>query len=45
MAVRMKTMKFSSGLLAGLFFMLLLAQADQASCAMDQKAKTVFEVG
>ena len=44
-AVRMKGMKFSSSLLVGLFFMLLVAPANHQSSAMDQEARIIFEVG
>ncbi len=44
-AVRMQAMKFTSCLLLGLFFLLVLAPANHESAAMDKEAKIVFEVG
>jgi hypothetical protein len=44
-AVRMQAMKFTSCLLMGLFFLLLIAPANHEAAAMDKEAKIVFEVG
>lgn len=41
----MPALKFTSGLLMGLFLLLLIAPANPASAALDQEAKIVFEVG
>ncbi len=41
----MPAMKVTSGLILGLFCLLLIAPANPASAALDQEAKIVSEVG